>query len=91
MMSTGPAETVTTAIRSALGDDVQVTVQEFSSGALAITIRRGERTAMIDARSPSEWAVSVEPSESEAFTGHDHTASSLAEVVDIVRREWSPR
>jgi hypothetical protein len=70
----------------ALGD-VWIDVRRFSSGALTLTIRQGGHTIMVDARPPREWAMSVDPAEGEGFTGHDHEASSLEELLTLIRQE----
>ncbi|MFJ4622564.1 glyoxalase/bleomycin resistance/dioxygenase family protein [Streptomyces sp. NPDC088812] len=87
-MNEPSTQDIPNAVHSALGADADVSVQPFSSGAVAVTIHQGGRTAVIDAHPPLEWAVSVDPADTEAFSGHDHAADSLEDALDIVRRAW---
>ncbi len=75
-------------IRAAFGHDVLIDVHEFSSGAVSITVRRGDHAAVIDAMPPDEWAVSVDPVDGVDFAGHDHVAATLADAIDHIRRRW---
>ena len=76
-------------IREALGADVSIDSRIFPSGSAAITIRVDHETIVVDVRPPNEWAMSINPSDGDSFTGHDHAASSLSTLLNIAKRELS--
>lgn len=77
-------------IRATLGVEVRIEGREFPSGALAITVRRGRHTIVIDGRPPHEWALSIDPPEEESFFGHDHASTSLADLLARAARTLPP-
>jgi len=86
-MTESEMDTARSMIRAVFGADVWIDSQIFSSGAVAITIRRDGYTVMVDARPPDEWSMSINPPDSESFAGHDHTAPSLTDLLKLAKRE----
>ena len=65
-------------VHSILGDDVQIRIEMFSSGAVAIDIQKSGRHLAVDGTSTRcEWGVSLESSPETGFLRHDHTLGSL--------------
>lgn len=72
-------------IESILGDSKTAEVTTFGSGAVAIVVRSGVHSAVIDGHE-DEWGVSIDPLEDQAFVGHDQVAASLEEALVIVQQ-----
>ncbi|NEA30601.1 hypothetical protein [Streptomyces sp. SID13031] len=72
------------AIDETFGAGTPRTVTVHSSGAVSIVLRAAERVVLIDGTS-TEWGVSVDPSDDEAFTGHSVTVASFAEALRTAR------
>lgn len=89
MLTESDMETARDMIRSALGSDVSMNSRIFPSGSAAITIRVNRDTVLVDVRPPHEWAMSINPSDGDSFTGHEHVASSLSALLEIAKRELS--
>jgi hypothetical protein len=70
------------AIDDAFGADTPRTTTVHQSGAIGIVIRPADHFIVIDGTATqTEWGISVDPDDADAFTGHSVTAPSFAEAL----------
>lgn len=70
------------AIDDAFGADTPRVTTMHQSGAVGIVIRPGEHVIVIDGTATqTEWGISVDPDDADAFTGHSASAASFAEAL----------
>ncbi|MGW1839613.1 hypothetical protein [Streptomyces sp. NPDC002067] len=78
-------EAIQAAVRQTFGPGVDSDVTVHDSGAVSLTLRTAGHVATIDGRA-DQWGVSIDPTEEQAFTGHETVTGSLAEALEQVRR-----
>lgn len=82
-MTSVSRQDVEQAIDDTFGAGTPRTVTVYSSGAVSIVIRAGERVIVIDgAATHTEWGISVDPEDEGAFSGHPVTVTSLADALN---------
>lgn len=67
--------------------EVDAEITEHASGALSITVRAGDRVAVIDGTTSGQWGLSISPEDSSGFAGHDDVADSLDEIASLARKK----
>ncbi|MDS1270841.1 hypothetical protein RIF23_11065 [Lipingzhangella sp. LS1_29] len=78
-------------LRKEFGSSVKWNIRSFDSGSIAITIQAPSFVAVLDGAPEGEWGVSVDPDESEAFTGHHDVVESFSEAIDIIHATLNQR
>jgi len=82
---TTPVSELVDAVRSALGEGVEVETNEFPSGAVTAGIRYGGRFVVLDGTADGEWGVGENVVGGDN-AGYDEVHSSLADAVAAVAR-----
>ncbi len=85
------AEDIERAAREILGADAKAQARVYPTGAVSLDVHRGGHHAVIEHTAADGWAASADPSESEAFTGHQHVAETLQSALEHVRDAWAGR
>jgi hypothetical protein len=74
-------------IASVMGDDVEVSIERYPSGAVSIELRFHGHFGVIEGlASGDQWGVSVDFPDDHGFLGHDNVYSSSEEAV---RNAWA--
>lgn len=82
-----PFEYLEALITSVMGDDVDVSVERYPSGAVFIELRFHGHFGVIEGlASGDQWGVSVDFPDDHGFLGHDNVYSSPEEAV---RNAWA--